>query len=319
MKWSTKRWCLTVCLALIIFLVVPMLLTVSLYNRVFGHRIDNPCYYYSYLVKEHPAFQRKPMTFLSDQGQQLQGYFYSYPQSQYKGLIVMAHGIGRGHESYLPEAEYFARGGYLVFGYDNTGTNESQGDKLVGLSQSMIDLHYCLHQLESMDEVNKLPLMLYGHSWGGFAATTVNNMPHSVKAIVSVAGFAENTNVLRDQGRLMIGRAADLFIPYAKLYERFLYQDRAKFTGISGLSKTEANVMLIHSDDDQTVSYGDNFGKYQQAFGDNPRFTFLPLTQRGHNLMLMPGAPAATAENPLPTLDTELLKRVLQFYDESLR
>lgn len=277
----------------ILFFVTPMLLTVYLYHSVFGVRVDTPNEYYSYLTKARPDFLRTAASFNSNKGQKLQGYFYFYDSTPYKGLVVMAHGMGGGHDSYLAEAEYLASRGYLIFAYDNTGTNESEGKRLIGLSQSGIDLHYALQFVESLPMLDKLPLLLYGHSWGGFAVTAVNNYPHRVKAVVSVAGFEENSNVLKQQGRAMVGDIISLFMPYVHLYERMLFGDAATHTGISGLSKTDAKVLIIHSKDDPIVDYEANFMRYKSTFSDNPRFTFLSLTSHGHNAVLSQEADAA--------------------------
>lgn len=288
LKTKQKKWIILFFMLFSLFFILPMAITIFLYNKTFGVReafSDND---YAYLNISHPDFKRTPARFLSNKSQELQGYFYAYEETPYQGLIVLAHGIGGGHDSYLVETEYLARAGYLVFTYDNTGTNESEGKNLIGLSQSAIDLHHALTFVEGIPALQDLPLLLYGHSWGGFAVATVNNYPHNVKGIVSVAGFAENNNVLKQEGRKMVGNAIEIFMPYLGLYEQFLFGAAADDTGISGLAQTDAQVLLLHSTDDDVVDYEENFGRYLDAFGDDPRFTFYPLTNHGHAATLTP-------------------------------
>lgn len=314
---KTKRriWRNVFILLFLVFLIIPMMITIYLYNQAFGGRVDTMEDGFARLQSSFPGFQRTAASFPSDQGQELQGYFYYYDQASVKGLIVMAHGMGGGHASYLTEAQYLCANGYLVFAYDNTGTNESEGDSLIGLSQSGIDLHHALTFLEQIPALRQYPLMLYGHSWGGFAVATVSNYPHSVTAIVSVAGFEENSNVLKQQGRAMVGDFISLFMPYVNLYERLLFGSAASHTGISGLSNTDARVMIIHSEDDSIVDYQENFMHYRAAFDGDPRFTFLSLTSQGHGAVLKKSSAAADAELP-KEIDEEIMDQVVRFFDE---
>ncbi|MEG3028995.1 MAG: alpha/beta fold hydrolase [Oscillospiraceae bacterium] len=286
---SKKLWLLVAALV-IIFLILPMALTAHLYNDVFGVRVDVTDNYYDYIKEKRPGFIREGVKFSSNRGQQLQGYFYRYAAEDYKGLVVMAHGMGGGQDSYIAEAQYLATNGYLVFCYDNTGTNESEGKALIGLSQSTIDLDYAISFVESITELGRFPLVLYGHSWGGFAVTSVGNFDHRVKGIVSVAGFEKNSNVLKQQGRKLLGDFVGVFMPYVNLYERILFGANARYTGTNGLENSTAKVLIIQSEDDQIVDYNENFMAYKNAFADNDRFTFLSIPDHGHNAVLSPRA-----------------------------
>ncbi|MEG1550789.1 MAG: alpha/beta fold hydrolase [Oscillospiraceae bacterium] len=334
MLWSSLA------VILVIILIMPIFLTSFLYGKVFSVRVNSTDNYFDYISTVRPDFKRTSASFNSNNGQKLQGYFYLYDNSSYKGLIVIAHGMGGGHEKYIAEAEYFAKNGYLVFAYDNTGTNESEGDKLIGLSQSAIDLDYALKFIESIPEVKPLPLLLYGHSWGGFAVCAVNNYPHQIKGIVSVAGFEKSGNVFKQQGKLMVGNAINILMPYVSLHEHMLFGKSASNTGISGLSKTDAKVFIIQSEDDEIVDYQDNFMAYKDEFYENPRFSFLSLKTNGHNAVLSPTAAAeineihkkknliSNHESPqykelddrenalILDFDEEVMKKIISFYDE---
>ena len=87
------------------------------------------------------------------------------------GLIVFSHGIFDGQLSYLPEIAYFARRGYKIFAFDNSGSHLSGGKSLRGLPQSAEDLDAAL---SFVTKTNTLPLYLFGHSWGGYAVSAVH-------------------------------------------------------------------------------------------------------------------------------------------------
>ena len=43
--------------------------------------------------------------------------------------------------------------------------------------------------IESDERFEDLDVLLYGHSWGGYAVTAIHNFDHDITASVSVAGF----------------------------------------------------------------------------------------------------------------------------------
>lgn len=256
-----------------------------LYNLGFRVRVDNNTDYYDYIKTVHKDFIRDKTSFVSDKGQVLSGAFYYYPNEKYKALLVLPHGMGGGHDSYIAESEYFARAGYLVFSYDNTGTNDSDGENLKGLVQGPIDLDYALNYVESLPALETLDIMLYGHSWGGYSVAASLNYNHNIKAAAIVSGFENTINVIRQYGYDILGDKIELFLPYAKLYEKILFGSKSGLNGIDGFKNTDANVMIVHSVDDTVVSY-ENFITYYDEFKDNSRFKFLTLENNGHNAVL---------------------------------
>ena len=80
----------------------------------------------------------------------------------------------------LPETMHFVDSGYSVLTYDATGTGASGGSGTRGLAQSALDLDAALTRAEQED----LPILLFGHSWGGYAAAAVLGGSHDVTASV---------------------------------------------------------------------------------------------------------------------------------------
>ena len=52
-------------------------------------------------------------------------------------------------------ADYLSSNGYLVFAYDATGNDESEGDAVNGLPQGIIDLDYAIRFIKESNEFNK--------------------------------------------------------------------------------------------------------------------------------------------------------------------
>lgn len=94
---------------------------------------------------------------------------------------------------YLPECEYFCRAGYAVLAFDGSGVGVSDGI-LYGLPQHILDLKACLDYVNSSLELNRFPLLLYGHSWGGYAADCVSALgQYPIRGIISASAFQVST------------------------------------------------------------------------------------------------------------------------------
>lgn len=109
-------------------------------------------------------YPRSTVYFMSAENK-LSGYIYG--EDNFKGLVVISHGRGASAEAYYSEIQYFVDHGWRVFAYNNTGIHPSEGDSAKGLSQSLFDLQAALDYIAGNTQLSTLPIVLYGHSWGG--------------------------------------------------------------------------------------------------------------------------------------------------------
>ena len=264
-------------------LFLPGLIAGVVYDEFFGSRFTS----YDPLtwdISDFDALQHERYTFPSDKGQMLTGYRYYHEGVETGGVVVIAHGFGGGgHRDYMNVADYFAANGYTVFAYDATGNDESEGEAVGGLSQGVIDLDYALRFIKSEPDFAGLPIMLWGHSWGGYSVGSVLALHPDVKAAVIVAGFNESLDMLEYQGRSIAGDALDYILPALTAHEKKLFGDYSTMSVLDGVAATDAHVMFIHSADDSTIPIGMSFDRYHAAYGDDPRFTFIRFEDRGHN------------------------------------
>ena len=276
---------LAIMLALVIAagLILPKPLAMGVYNDNFGKRFTSD-EALTWTIEDFDGLQRDRYTFASHQGQMLTGYKYYRDTTAPKGVVVLAHGFGGGgHSSYMDVANYFAANGYVVFAYDATGNDESEGEAVGGLPQGVIDLDYALRFVKSSPDFAGLPIMLWGHSWGGYSAVSVTKLPPDVKAVVIVAGFNESLDMLESEGRNIAGDAIDFVLPYFEEYETKTFGDYASLSVLDSLDATDARVLMIHSADDGMIPIEMSFDRYYEKFADNDRFTFVRYEDRGHN------------------------------------
>ncbi len=263
-------------------LILPKMLAMSVYNDNFGSRLTTyePL---TWSIEDFDGLLRDKYTFASDKGQMLTGYKYYRDDTEAKGLVMLVHGFGGGHRSYMNIADYFTRNGYAVFAYDATGNDESEGEAVGGFPQGIIDLDHALRFVKSNPEFEGLPIVLWGHSWGGCIVGSVMELHPDVKAAVIVAGFNSSLDMLEAEGRNIAGDAIDFILPYFEEYEKETFGDFASMSILEGLDGTDAPVMIIHSEDDEVVPIETSYDRYYEKYKDNERFTFIRFEDRGHN------------------------------------
>lgn len=95
-------------------------------------------------------------SFTSDKGQKLAGYVYSRDGAEPAGVVVFAPGLGPGgHCAYLAVINALAAQGYIVFAYDPTGMDRSEGENSVGLYQGVLDLSAAIAYVENDAELKQ--------------------------------------------------------------------------------------------------------------------------------------------------------------------
>lgn len=264
-------------------LIAPKMIVKTIYKQNFGTRFTSseP---HCRDIAEFDGLEREKYVFTSNEGQKITGYVYKKGDTEPKGLIVLAHGFGGGgHCSYMDVADYFASNGYNVFAYDATGNDESEGESVKGLPQGVIDLDYALNYIKADEELSDLPLMLWGHSWGGYSVCSVSKLHPEIEGIISVAGFNSSLDMIENVGRDMAGDAIDYAMPLFEDLEKDKFGDFATMNVLESLERSTADVLIYHSADDDLIPIELSYDKYYEKFSGNERFTFVRFEDRGHN------------------------------------
>lgn len=251
-KKILKSALITLLVSFVIFSVTSFIIVKINFDYMFSRTEASE--YSAYLRYEDVKadYAREELSFESGKNT-LQGYLYGADNT--KGLVVISHGLGGRAESYLAETLYFVNNGYQVFGFDNTGCHKSEGKNSVGLTQSVLDLDAALTYIETRPRFEGLPVLLYGHSWGGYAVTAIFNFEHDIAASVSVAGFNKPMPMILEWAKDMMGGFAYVEQPYISLYQRMLFGKSLRLSAVDGLNSTDAPVLLIHGSEDNTVKF----------------------------------------------------------------
>ena len=282
-KKSGKRiFAVVLFVILVLLIAADAILSVYVYDDNFNKRFESyePLMLYA---EDFENLQREEFRFPSDKGQMLTGYLYSSGEDQ-KGILVLAHGFGGGgHNSYMDCADFFAKHGYYVFAFDATGNDESEGEGVGGLPQGIADLDSALTFVEQSGKFPRLPVVLFGHSWGGYSACAVLQFHPEVKAVVECSGFNSSADLFEAQGKKEAGSGIYAMMPFVRAYERIRFGKYASATAMDGFAASDAAVFVLHSADDDVVPIQYGYDRFYDKYKDDTRFTFLRFEDRGHS------------------------------------
>ena len=244
----------------------------------------------------------------------LQGYLLGGENT--KGLVVVVHGLGAGAEGYLAEILYFVTQGYQVFAYDNTGYHLSEGKNSVGLPQAVEDLDAALDFIEGEARFAKLPVYLFGHSWGGYSVGAILNFNHKVKAVASLSGFSNPNKMIFEWAKRLMGVFAYAIAPFMYLHQRILFGNKLDITAVDGINKSGVPVLLVHGSEDKTVRIDGSAIISCKGEITNPNVQYLlweKENQNGHMDILYD----AQNHERRSKVNEELMGKIVEFYESA--
>ena len=261
-------------------------------NTTFIRRDDKGMLFY-FDIKDFPGLSREEFCFFTKKGHNLKGYFYFYKDPTPNRLIVFDHGMGVGHRAYMKEIEMLAREGYLVYAYDHTGCTESEGEHIMGLSGSLADLDACIIAMKEKGFSSE-SISVVGHSWGAFSTLNILHFHPDLRSIVALSGFISISDMLDQVIPGIVGFSKKSLYRLEGDVNPDYYDRSARDT----LAHTDKLALIIHSEDDDSVSYKRHFMKLRNSLTDKNNITFLGLKGKRHN----------------PTYTDEAVKRKSEFF-----
>jgi uncharacterized protein len=263
----------------LIFTTGSLLFLHNLYQEHFP-RFDKEQYSGRLEFSDVPAYAPSVVKFPSGKNT-LTGYLFG--EENTKGLVVLAPGVGEGTEHYLPEVMYFVDHDWQVFTFEYTGSYASEGENSVGLPQSRLDLEAALAYLEGETILNHLPMVLWGHSWGGYAvAAVLRDHPH-ISAVATLSGFNSPMGLMDEQVRREAGVLGYVESPFAWIYQTMRFGRSARVSALDGINTRDTPVMIVHGSADESVSYDGASIIAQRERITNPNVVYKTCSAKNHN------------------------------------
>ena len=274
-------------LLLIVLILFLFLLGTAwfIHHKFFGKRCEgNPNLIY-FTADDFPNLLYQPIEFPSNHGQLLRGGLYSIPAlAPYKALLIFVHGMGGGHLSYMTEINTLAKKGFLVLSYDQTGTCSSEGKSLGGFFQGVLDLYSALSFIKKNDSLNHYPVVLAGHSWGGYIVCQVLQFSPDVRAITAMSAFEDDAALFCSLIQNQTGFPVKFLKPFFGIIKRLKYGKKANQKTSSILKKSSIPVLLLHGENDNTVPLKNSVAAQFLDCDKNSIIKSVVFPDRFHNL-----------------------------------
>lgn len=252
---------------------------VNMYRGMAYTRCDDNGTAYYFSADDFAGLHKESYRFKSSKGYNLQGYLYYYDNPVKDRLVVFDHGLGGGHRSYMKEIEKLCKHGFSVFAYDHTGCMESEGENPNGMAQSLCDLNDCITTLKNDTRFAKCDVSVMGHSWGGFSALNISALHPDISHVVVLSGFVSVELLINSyfSGILKGYRKAIMQI------EQNANPDFVGYNAIESLSKSNAKVLLIYSDNDKLCRKTAHYDALEAGLKDKKNIKLLLVSNKGHN------------------------------------
>jgi len=252
---------------------------------------------------------------------------YLYGEENGRGLIVVVPGHTDANDIKLYEIRYFVDAGYSVICFDYTGCYTSEGKAFGGYTQAVYDLDALLGFIESSDEFEDIPVYLFGHSLGGYAAAAVLSKGYDVQAVVSASGFDTAEEQWQYSISKYTGFIYPLIKPFNSLFISIKYGDDKILSAVDGINSTDVPVLVISAENDSF--YGGTSPIYRRRSEiTNPNCTFILMNEENHNghydYFLTDAALAYQSSAPEAEIDKELymehdaavMQIIISFFDD---
>ena len=223
-----------------------------------------------YSVSDFKGLHEEIGTIVNSNKQKIHYYFYYFDNYKEDKIVLFCPGLSAGHCCYMMEIASLAKKGYKVLTYDHQGCGESEGKNMYSLNQPTRDVNTILDELK----IDK-PIVLVGHSLGGYTSLNLINMRKDINKAVIISGFLKMK--LEISGFVK----SKFIIKGIMKYERKVQPELYKLDNVEYLKETKDQLLFIHSEDDTMVPYETSMKLVEGI--NNPNIRTCLLTNRKHN------------------------------------
>lgn len=258
----------------------PVIVEGLFLNVLYKHLYTDPFHYFN--KDAYPNLIKEPVRFATNDNNMLSGAFYHYDKFDDKKVIIFAHGYGNGHLRYIDIINYLAKAGFLVFAYNATGFDDSDGKGLLSFAQGIVDLASAINYVKNFSKYNNRDICLMGHSWGGYSTGAVLNIYSDIKRAVILSGFNTSSGVVLSQGRAYIGDQGAKYEQYIIERDKKYFPYHYNLSVAEGLKNFNGRAIVVHSLDDNTVLPSASIDIYQKELKGKDNIKFIIYKDRGH-------------------------------------
>ena len=201
----------------------------------------------------------------------------------------------------LEDLSYEEMKTHLRMSPEESGSRQAKQDAAydAGLPEVLIRLRAAFSYIESSETFAGMPVYLFGHSRGAYAAGAILNS-EKADAVVLVSAFDSSKDMLKEKAYEAIGPVSWICYPAARAYECAKFGADAKATVTDGSLTSSAPLLIIQGLDDKTVPPEKGILLFEESLEEDPDVVMIPLDNTGHT----------------PDLEGPLQDLIIQFFAE---
>lgn len=265
-------------------IILYSLLVYLLIKKSVAQRMDkNPLFKY-FTADDYKGLKATPLSFKNRKGVTLNGFTYERKDALTNAVIVFFHGHAAGHLAYTTFInDLVTKTRYKVLTFDYMGCDLSEGKKMPNMTQALSDGHDFLAYIKTLDDYKDKPLILIGHSWGGYVASNLYplNKDKKIIKVVSINGLTDIALMFKK-----MARAPFMFIPLYNTLTSFRYGKLAFKTTRKSIKDTPVPHLFIHGEKDDSVPLMPFVSSLVLQSDKHKRIKFHFESDRYHNVYL---------------------------------
>ena len=141
-----------------------------------------------------------------------------------------------------------------MIAYDATGTFESEGESRIGLQQSKRDLLAAIDFAADDSVTRDMPVFLYGHSLGAYAAAAALEQT-DVEAAICLSGFDSPVGTMYGTAKGYVGFLADIEYPFLYLQNFIVFGGDADTRAVDGVNSGDTPVLICYGSGDKVIPF----------------------------------------------------------------
>ncbi len=239
-----------------------------------------------YRQAEDAGLNAEDVWFSAKNGKRMHGWLV-FSDSRHP-TVILVHGWGKNAERMTPYLKGLCCRGYNLLAFDARNHGLSDPDGYSSMLKFAEDIGSAADFLQGLNRLQNKTLFLVGLSIGGGASLYAAAIDQRIKKVVTVGAFADPRDVMRKEIEARHVPYFPLVWLFFKFIEWKLGVRLADIAPVNNISKTKADVLLIHGKDDRVVPFA-QAEKLLAAKG-NANVRLWAMDNRGHsNCHLEPG------------------------------